>query len=252
MTGARAAGPLDALRAALLVAAAVVQILVGYLPILLDWPVTIAARSAALRTPLVPAGYAFAIWGPLFLWFLVLAVRQALPDERARLPRAGWLIALVFALNAAWELYVPWRNLDWGSSLILLVALCLALGLGIVLGDRLTGARDRWFLVYPLQALAGWLTAAFFANLSSTLALAGLTVQTPAVSLLLLALLLVLAAAAALRMASYAYVLPAVWALVALVVSNLTWADNPLVAVAAGLGAILLLGLPLLRRSRGG
>lgn len=250
MTGARAAGPLDALRATLLLAAAVAQILAGYLPILLDWPVTIAARSAELRTPLVPAGYAFAIWGPLFLWFLVLAVRQALPGERARLPRAGWLIALVFALNAAWEVYVPWRDLDWGSSLILLASLCLALGLGIALGDRLTAARDRWFLVYPLQALAGWLTAAFFANLSSTLVLAGLTSEGSTVSLLLLALLLVVAVAAALRMASYAYVLPAVWALIALVVSNLTWADNPLMAITAGLGAVLLLGLPLLRRGR--
>jgi len=45
----------------------------GYLPILLDWPMTIAGRSAAVSTPLVPAGYACIIWAPLSLRLSVLA-----------------------------------------------------------------------------------------------------------------------------------------------------------------------------------
>ncbi len=247
----------DRLRAIVLLLAAIAQVLAGYLPILLEWQVTISDRSASLRTPLVPAGYAFSIWGLLFLWLLALAVWQTLrPQLSSLLLRScGWWIALLFAIQTVWELYVPWQNLDWVSALLLLAALGIALGLAFVLRRSPPSSKaERWLLVYPIMALAGWLTAAFFANLSSTLLFAGPTWLSPtelAVDLALLALLFTLGASVALRLASYAYVLPLAWALVAVGVSNVTWAYLPPLALAAGFCALLLLAAPLLARNRG-
>ncbi|MEQ8654074.1 MAG: hypothetical protein RIC87_16535 [Kiloniellales bacterium] len=246
--------PADRLRGIALLLAAVAQILAGYLPILLDWPVTISDRSAALRTPLVPAGYAFSIWGLLFAWLLALSAWQLLQPRFAllQLRRVGWWIAVLFTIAAVWELYVPWQTLDWVSAILLLAALGIALGVSFVLHrDQGLTTSERWLLAYPLYALAGWLTAAFFANLSSTLMAAGPVWLNPVrlpVALALLAILFVLGASVALRLGAYAYVLPLVWALAAVAVSNLTWAYMPPLAIAAGVSALLLLAAPLLSR----
>ncbi len=246
----------DRLRAGALFLAALAQILAGYLPILLDWPLTISERAAEMRTPLVPAGYAFSIWGPLFLWLLALAVWQGLQANLAAplLRTSGWWIALLFTVNTLWELYVPWRGLDWGSSLLLLLALCLVLGLCFALRRQdAPGRVERWLLVYPAMALAGWLTAAFFANLSSTLLAVGPIWLSPLelpVSLALLALLFALGVSVGLRLGSYAYVLPLVWAFAAVTVSNVTWAYLPPLALAAAFSALLLLLAPLLARAQ--
>ncbi len=246
----------DRLRAVAILLAAVAQILAGYLPILLDWQVTISDRSAALRTPLVPAGYAFAIWGPLFLWLLALSLWQLLRPRfaLALLRRIGWWIALLFGISAIWEVYVPWQTLDWVSAALLLSALGIAIGVSFVLRrQEQLSSEERWLLAFPLFALAGWLTAAFFANLSSSLLADGPVWLSPLelpVALSLLALLFALGASVALRLASYAYVLPLTWALVAVLVSNVTWAYLPPLALAAGFCALLVLVAPLLGRRR--
>lgn len=246
----------DRLRGLAILLAAVAQILAGYLPILLDWQVTISDRSAAFRTPLVPAGYAFTIWGPLFLWLLALSVWQVLRPQfaLALLRPVGWWIALLFTIAALWELYVPWQSLDWVSAALLLVALTIVLGVAFFLRRQPALTQgERWLLVFPIFALAGWLTAAFFANLSSTLLAVGpvwLNPEKLPVALVLLALLFALGASVALRLASYAYVIPLAWALIAVVVSNLTWANLPPLALAAGCSALLVLAAPLLSRKK--
>ena len=79
---------------------------------------TIASRSAALRTPLVPPAWAFSIWGPIFLGCLVFAVWQALPDQLRNpvVALVGWLVIVAFAANTAWEWLVPKRGFGWTSA----------------------------------------------------------------------------------------------------------------------------------------
>ncbi|MBC6416803.1 MAG: hypothetical protein GDA47_03160, partial [Rhodospirillales bacterium] len=215
---------------------------------------TIADRSAAVRTPLVPAGYAFIIWAPLFLGLSMLAFWLTRPPGRTLGPGVALPLIAILALNGLWEVYVPLRGLDSGSAGILFVSLLLSLGLSLrVAPCSARNWQERWLLALPILALAGWLTAAFFANLSSMLLASGVAWIDPnrlPVALTLLALLFALGFAMALRLASYAYVLPLVWALAAVTVSNVTWFERYTIAVAAALAGLILLAIPPIARLR--
>ena len=65
----------------------------------------IGSRSDATRTLITPAGWAFAIWGPLFAGSALFAIYQALPSQRysALLNRIAWPTAGAFALNGLWH-----------------------------------------------------------------------------------------------------------------------------------------------------
>jgi hypothetical protein len=109
--------------------------------------------------PVQPAGYAFAIWGPIYLWLLASAafglVRRGDDPgwDRPRWPLAGSLI-----VGAAW-LAVAQTSAIWATVLIWAM---LALAL---LALARTPERDRWLLRAPLALYAGWLTAASWVSI---------------------------------------------------------------------------------------
>jgi len=80
------AGSWDSGRRWATVAGAVFQVLAGAL-------VPIGEIATRFPSLVIPAGYAFAIWGPIFLLGLVYAAYQMLPSRREDplLRRVGWL-----------------------------------------------------------------------------------------------------------------------------------------------------------------
>ena len=65
------------LRATLVLLFAVLQVVTGFAPDLFGATNDVGAAVEPYRTPLVPAGWAFAIWGLLYLGCLVFAVFHA-------------------------------------------------------------------------------------------------------------------------------------------------------------------------------
>lgn len=155
----------DALRVCAVLILAIAQAAMAFWPDLRGWPDTIASRSAALATPVVPIPPAFAIWGPLFAGCLLFAVWHASPAlwDDPLMREVGWAAAALFALNTAWAAWVPRRGLGWPSVALIAGELALAVWL---LWATLGGP---WWAAWPLGGLAGWITAAAFVNLSSTL-----------------------------------------------------------------------------------
>ncbi|MGB8621815.1 MAG: hypothetical protein WCD16_03255, partial [Paracoccaceae bacterium] len=104
--------------------------------------------------PVQPAGYAFAIWGLIYLWLLVSAgagLFLRAKDtgwERARLP-----LILSLGPGAAW-IGVAHLSPVWATALILWMLATALIAL------FLTPQRDRWLLEVPVALYAGWLTAA--------------------------------------------------------------------------------------------
>lgn len=96
----------DTTRIAVVVVAAVAQVVAGPLGGALPGATDVATVSDRYDTVVTPAGYAFAIWGVLFLGSLAWAVFQALPGQRERdvHRRTGWWLAAAFAGNALWQL----------------------------------------------------------------------------------------------------------------------------------------------------
>lgn len=165
-------GP-DGMRAALVLVLAVGQAVMAYWPDLRGWDQTITSRSSSLDTLLVPFGPFFAIWLLIFTSLLGFAVWHALPGNLASplLRDIGWWAAALFAGNMIWEAYVPRRGLDWGSVAIIGLELVLA----VIIALKLAGAALQpsglsfWLGAAPLYFIAGWISVAVFANLSSTL-----------------------------------------------------------------------------------
>jgi hypothetical protein len=104
--------------------------------------------------PIQPAGYAFAIWGPIYLWLLIsagfgLVARAGSPAWDA----SRWPIFVSLAVGALW-LAVAQVSPLWATLLIWVMLLAALLAL------FRTPRADRWLLRAPLALYAGWLTAA--------------------------------------------------------------------------------------------
>ncbi|MDP5307760.1 tryptophan-rich sensory protein [Paracoccus spongiarum] len=193
--------------------------------------------------PVQPAGWAFSIWGVIYLWLLASAgfglLRRAQDADwtPARLPLLGSL-----AIGAFW-LEVAGRAPVWATAMIL--AMLLLAVLAFLRAPR----RDRAWLELPLGLYAGWLTAA--SGVSAGIVAAGfgiLTAQVAAIAALM-AILAVALAVQRLRPAGVTYPLGVLWALAGVIGASLSPANGTLLALAA-LGCLLLAARVILSMTR--
>lgn len=209
--------------------------------------------------PIIPAPYAFAIWTPIYAGMLAYAIRQALPRHGARpvFRESGWPAAVAMLGAAAWVLLAQDPGRVWWTVAVLLtmtVALARAQGALERHGQELRGA-DRWLVRAPLGLYFGWCSVATFANLASALRTTGVTRpgEETVPSLLMLAGATVAATAITRAMRPNPWYAGTVaWALAAVAIANgaaINRPENLLVAGTAGVGALLVLGALLVRRT---
>jgi hypothetical protein len=187
------------------------------------------------RPAIQPAGYAFSIWSVIYLWLIVHAVyglwkrAEAPAWERSRLP-----LTVAIAVGVVW-LWIAGQSAIWGTVTIWAMA---AGALAAFL--RAPTEPDRWLLSGPLAIFAGWLTAAAAVSTGVLIAGYGVLANT-ASALAMLALVLAIALVVQGRKPKMpVYGLTVVWALIGVIVVNR--ADNPLVAAAAAVGVVIMLG----------
>ena len=143
-------------------------------------PVIVPIGAIAKETPslVIPADYAFAIWGPIFLLCLAYATYQALPanGKNPLLQRVGWFLAGAFFLNGLWEVLVPLRQPVVLQAILAGIFACLAVGyVRLVCSDRRVWNRaNRWLVALPLGLIFGWITAANVVSFNDTLVELGL------------------------------------------------------------------------------
>ena len=132
---------------------------------------TNAAVSAEYPTLLIGAGYAFAIWGLIFLFDLAYAIWQATGTRRrdATLDAvAPWALA-GFLLTAAWMPLFS-RGLFWLCLLVIFAALACLLRCALLLTRDTLPMRAQWLWAWsPLSLHAGWLSVAAFLDLAQTI-----------------------------------------------------------------------------------
>lgn len=170
---------------------------------------------AEARPAVQPAGFAFAIWGPIYVWLVVSAgfglVRRAEEADWDR-PRTPLIAAQV--LGAGW-LFVAVT--DAGMATVQIWAM-LALAL---LALARAPDRDPWLYRVPVGLFAGWLTAAACVSLGVWLAGTGLLGSSRVAALLMIPLAAAIAAGALLAgRFGGAYALAAGWGLLGIAVQN--------------------------------
>lgn len=182
----------------------------------------VGEQSADTQTLITPAGWAFAIWGPLYFGTLVYVVYQLLPRHRDSdlVRRIGWHFALAVLGNALWVTYTQLFSLGFPSVLIIVFTLVNLLAiLRIFANTPAFSLAERLAVVLPLSALAGWLTAATIVNIAAALNFHGIVLPGPA-PLISAAILIVggviVAAALVGTGGNPWYPLPFLWALFAI------------------------------------
>lgn len=204
------------------------------------------------RSIILPATYAFAIWGLIFLLSLIYAIYQALPANReSPIFRAiGWWSAGAFLCNSAWNPIYINRQFVLSQVVILSGVLCAGMAyfrfVRAATPVRLT-AIDTWVIAPALGLLFGWLTAANVVGLASVFvangfAATGQGAETGGAALLLfggaVAFFVVVFTRSGPTTAWVAYGAAVIWALIAVYLEQRN--ASMLVGVAAILGIVLI------------
>ena len=132
-------------------------------------------------TLLVASGYAFAIWGVIFLLDLVYGIWQATGERKAdpTVAHVAPWAAAGFALTALWmplfSIGTPANGLFWVCLLVIFAATACLVRCAIVLSHDSTPQEGQWLWAWtPLSLHAGWLSVAAFLNLAQVIVAHGL------------------------------------------------------------------------------
>ncbi|GGY46011.1 hypothetical protein GCM10007148_13870 [Parvularcula lutaonensis] len=197
--------------------AAFAQVAAGIAPQLFGVEGSVAEAVEPWLTPLVPAGWAFSIWGLLYLGCFGVAIWHAFRIADPVASRVGWFAILAFSGNTAFALYQPSAGPDLVSFVILEIVLVSSFLAAMTnRADPAPQASDR-FVTGALLALAGWVTVATPAGLSTALNYAGVSSLTEPGSLPLLLILFgwaPVALALAWVARAWIYILPILWGIV--------------------------------------
>ncbi|MFD2783858.1 tryptophan-rich sensory protein [Hymenobacter rubripertinctus] len=220
---------------------------------------TNAVVSGKYPTPVTPAGYAFSIWGLIFLSLLAYAVWQLLPAQRPNpLPdRLARPLVLVNVLTGCWLVIFAYELLPLSALVMIGILAALALAYGRLRQlARLEPATVPAWVNLPFGLYLGWISVALVVNL--TVALGQHWQPGPAPGLVLAMGLMGVVAALALgvvgRFRELAYPAAVTWGLVGIWAARNGAPDTQFLAWAALLAAaVVALGaLVLVWRGRRG
>lgn len=181
--------------------------------------------------PIQPSGYAFSIWGVIYLWLLASAGYGLVKrDIDKGWDATRWPLFISLAIGASWIAVA----LRMPGAATLLIFIMLA---GAALALMRAPGKDAPWCALPIGLYAGWLTAAATVALATIVMGAGLLPPMTA-SWAGLALATALAVAISGRTTAITYPIGVAWALIGVAVANLSTA--PIFAAAAAAAALTM------------
>ena len=186
--------------------------------------------------PIQPAGYAFAIWGVIYLWLMISAAYGlwARADDAAwNRARPGLIISL--ALGTPW-LWVA-NHSPVGATVLIFGMLA-----GAIAALMTAPKTDRWWFQAPVALYAGWLTAASFVSLGS--AAAGYGILTDGIGWAWIGISGALLTGLSIlwtKPQAPEYATTLVWALVGIIVANGATLNS--ISLLAGAGILIVLAM---------
>jgi benzodiazapine receptor len=183
--------------------------------------ITTGEISDKYETFITPAGYAFAIWGLIYLGLIAFSIYQALPKNAARFRSVRSVYILSCVINCAWIYF--WH---YEMILICLAVIFALLGTLVFINLKLRNSETKaetMLIQTPFALYFGWVTVA--AILNSAIALVYLGVNVTDATATIFACILIIAAVALgaiIRpvISNSAYPLAIAWALTAIAVKQ--------------------------------
>lgn len=193
--------------------------------------------------PVQPAGWAFAIWGLIYLALIVHAgIGVFRHKDDAIWDRGRIALFISLAVGSIW-LPVALISPVWATIMIWVMLISVLVSL-----YQTQSAKPAWSATWPVALYAGWLSAASFVSIGLLLAGYGVTSEVTAAIIAL-----VLAVAFALyhfhRLGHWSYGAAVAWGLMGIAFANL--GTNTLVAVLSGIAVIVMLAMIAWQRVSG-
>lgn len=200
---------------------------------------------------IIPANYAFAIWGLIYLGLIALGVYQLQPSQQQNpaLGQSGWLLVMASIAQIGW-IYLFQARLFALSTLAMVGILLplIALYLQLDIGKRSVSRQTQWLVQSPISLYLGWISVATVVNVA--IALYSLNWNGWGISPELWATLMALVSGAiaftvAIRHRDAVFAMTMVWALVAIALRH---SDVALLATVAAAEAVALIALVAIQR----
>lgn len=192
---------------------------------------TIGNVSDQYHNLFTPAGYAFSIWGLIYLLMLgfviytgrsLFNVKNEAADRFVK--KIGWWFVVSCIANCLW--IVTWLYGYTGLSVMILATALIALLIILLQALRYNdSAAEKWFINIPFQIYAGWMSVALIAAVSSWLKKIewnGLGLSEVNWTIIMISIAVVVHLYMTWKKNAPIFALVAVWALVAIAVSNQT------------------------------
>jgi hypothetical protein len=122
----------------------------------------VGALARQYASPLLAAGWAFAVWLPIYVGFLGYAVFQALPGQRAREVHrnTGWWMAASAVFNIGWVLSFGAGWLPLAQLMIIGLLVSITLVFGRYIRTPAEGVAERVVARGTVALYAGWVSMA--------------------------------------------------------------------------------------------
>ena len=188
--------------------------------------VTQRELAAEYQLLLTPAGYAFSIWGVIYLGLVVYIVSQALPQTRSeqQIRSLDKPFRISCFCNMGW--LFAWHHRAVTISVFLMLGLLLSVAWAYRSLDKERGRYRRsseWIIERTFSLYLGWVSIAMTLNLSiffSQLGWSGLPLTPQTWATLLLVLLSILFLALAIPRRDFALLFVLAWAALGIFVKN--------------------------------
>ncbi|KYC39802.1 hypothetical protein WA1_30090 [Scytonema hofmannii PCC 7110] len=175
---------------------------------------------------IIPANYAFAIWGLIYLGLFAFAVYQFLPNQKqdSDLRNIGYLLVIASLAQSIW-VYLFLDRLFFLSVIAMLGILLplIVAYLRLEVGKNPVSRIKKWCVYFPISIYLGWISVATIVNVACALYTQnwnGGGISGEVWTLILLIVAAVVAIVLAIQHQDSAYTGVTVWALVAVGVKN--------------------------------
>ncbi len=200
----------------------------------------VAEISDKYNSLFTPAGYAFAIWGLIFIALLIYGIAQLMPKTRLNATYDKLAVPVIIAsiLCSVWVIVFQYVGI---SVIVILATLITAIYMYMqALKCYRSGWTSAWLMV-PFSLFAGWISVATIADISlylKSIGWDGAGISEPLWTIIMISVAALLGIIVSLTTRNYIFPAVVVWALIAIYMKHQSAYQN--IAITALISAIIV------------